>query len=198
VQDPVAVDVDHLLLSSFIRIEPSPCWFTGFHDFMPVSNDGMWLESFTVPVFPYTSDWATGTEYLDQSSRMAKAAEDKGVITQFDLDTLPQNSKVFLNEEKTEVPPVAQIKFSLQQRETKAEEPGAEQAGEIAVKSEEEGGAVEVKNTSTSFWSNGWTIAGLCVIGIGVVGAISLAAVKMSKKAKYTQVPEGERQTLIV
>lgn len=107
IKNGLTLDSDHTLISSFFRIMPSPCWFSGFHDFEPVSAEGMWYESFKLPVYPHTTRWATGSEYIDQFTRNITITP--GNITRFDVDTVPR--KVFRNKDRNDVPPVAYITF---------------------------------------------------------------------------------------
>ena len=108
----IALDSDHTFISVFFGIYPSPCWFSGFHDFQPVSvDDGTWYESFTIPVYPYTTGLACGNE--DEADRII--SKDSEEITRVTPQIVPISySNMFLNEEGTkEVQPVAYIQFEL-------------------------------------------------------------------------------------
>jgi len=88
------MDRGHRLVSSVSMIAPSPDWFSGFHDYRPIS-DGKWLASFSIESYPYDAGTDSGSTYTSSNS------PTNPQVNTFRLDS----STVFLND--GEVLPVA-------------------------------------------------------------------------------------------
>lgn len=104
----VKIDKKHPYLSAISMIAPSPDWFSGFYDIVPVTCDGYWYESFTVVVQPYDAGTDSGTKYRSADSD----TDPQDRIVELSPATVPP-SMVFVNEEDGDVRPVLSFKFSL-------------------------------------------------------------------------------------
>jgi len=96
------MDRGHRLVSSVSMIAPSPDWFSGFHDYRPIS-DGKWLASFSIESYPYDAGTDSGSTYMSSNS------PTNPQVNTFRLDS--DTSTVFLND--GEVLPVARWSCDL-------------------------------------------------------------------------------------
>lgn len=100
----------HPFMSSIAKVNPSPDWFTGFRNFDLRANNGEWHQSFTISSFPWTAGAMIGDDY---TSGGVIETDPSQPITQFTIETVPETD-IFLNNEKTEVLPVAQWSCEFQ------------------------------------------------------------------------------------
>lgn len=104
----IDVDKKHPYISAISMIAPSPDWFSGFYDVVPVSCDGYWLESFTILTQPYDSGTDSGRRYTSRNSD----TNPEEPIFELSPATVP-STNVFVNEDIGDVLPVVEFKFTL-------------------------------------------------------------------------------------
>lgn len=90
-------------MSSITMIAPSPDWFSGFYNVMPIDESSMvWLESFEIATYP----WDAGTETGEGFSPDNPAEDPHVPIRQFTTENVP-DSGILLNADRTEILPMA-------------------------------------------------------------------------------------------
>jgi len=89
-------------LSTITMAGPSPDWFTGFYNVLPVDAQQFWYESFEIETYPWDAGTETGETYS-----ISNLPEDPHVpIFRLTKDTVPA-SGILLDPTGTEVLPVA-------------------------------------------------------------------------------------------
>ena len=100
--DPVTLTTDHSRVTLLTMIAPSPDWFVGVSGLSLLAEQGEWMESLTVNLYP----WDAGTEDGTEFSLSNPATTPQGVITSI------RGRGKFSNE------PIATLTFTLQSVET--------------------------------------------------------------------------------
>jgi hypothetical protein len=93
---------DNTYISSLSMIAPSPDWFSGFHDFVPVSDEGTWYQSFTLILPPFDAGTDSGKSYM--SANDPTKPKEKVSIIDDEKSVLAKQGKVN---------PVLEVKFEL-------------------------------------------------------------------------------------
>ena len=90
-------------MSSITMIAPSPDWYSGFYNVVPIDKSSMtWLSSFEIENYPWDAGTETGEAFDPEN-----AAENPHVsIRRFTTENVP-DSGVFLNNDQTEILPMA-------------------------------------------------------------------------------------------
>ena len=100
--DEVTLTTDHSRVTLLTMIAPSPDWFVGVSGLSLLDEQGEWMESLTVNLYP----WDAGTEGGTEFSLSNPATTPQGVITSI------RGRGKFSNE------PIATLTFTLQSVET--------------------------------------------------------------------------------
>jgi hypothetical protein len=113
--EPILMTANYPYLSTISMIAPSPDWFTGVYNFLPVGASGggcFWFQSFEIATYP----WDAGTEKGEFYSINNDPEDPHEPIFQLTNNTVPDNG-VFLDSTGTDVLPVAIWKCSIDDSE---------------------------------------------------------------------------------
>lgn len=99
---PLELDSSRSYISSITMSAPSPDWYSGFYDFQPIADSGMWYDSFVIQTYPWDAGTDAGSTYLSDDMPI----DPPLWIYQLTATTVP-TSGVFLNPEGDTVLPVA-------------------------------------------------------------------------------------------
>jgi len=107
--NPVSLTSKNHYLSVITKMNPSPDWFSGFHDFDALNNiTQTWYKEFTIETYPYDAGIEDGISYITANSPTIPAQP----ISQFTINNVP-NSGVFMNQEAIDILPVSKYTCTL-------------------------------------------------------------------------------------
>jgi len=108
--NPIRMTSQNKYLSVIARMNPSPDWFSGFHDFNAVNERRkVWYQKFTIETYPYDA----GTEDGDVYDNLDNPASDpQRPISEITKNNAPGDG-IYLNADGTTVLPVAKYTCTL-------------------------------------------------------------------------------------
>ena len=104
---PVEVTGTHPHLSSIVMLAPSPDWFTGFSNFMPVADGDVWYESFTIDTFPFDAGTDSGVTFMSNDTMTDPPEEVFQITPETTVDG------IFLNPEEAAILPTARFECEI-------------------------------------------------------------------------------------
>lgn len=107
----VVLDSKYDFVSTATRLSPSPDWFTGLSKVRPIGQDGFWIPSFSVDVYPLDAGTKAGFLYTDSEDQSSS-----NPVTRMTAATISPDFPVFLKTDDGGNPsmlPIGKYEFFL-------------------------------------------------------------------------------------